>query len=50
MLKGYRTYISILLVALVNMAREAGIEITPEIESAATVLLLGAAAYFRAKA
>ena len=50
MLKGKRTYITIILAAVVNVAREAGVDVDPQIESAITVLLLAAAAYFRSEA
>ena len=50
MLKGKRTYISLAFAALANMAREAGVDISVEVESAAVVLLLALAAYFRSDA
>ena len=50
MLKGKRTYITIVLAAAVNLARVSGVDIDPEVESAITVLLLAVAAYFRSEA
>lgn len=50
LLKGQRTYIALFVLAVINLVRISGFNISPEIESAVTTLLIAFAAYFRAKA